>query len=188
MTMKKISWIFMAVISFLSACAPLPFDQMPIREQRDFLHDIKRIVDANDLADVPGISRWLRIDFVVESEGNVYVDDGLVLRGYRTVFKVVSLGREYGKGKGGVDYSMLLPSDGSSRRTRIRVSIDSGAICVSSRDLFDVFGESRRIPLNHGNGWGYLYFSGGEGVEAYFRFYGNGCLSDIGLRQGNLKG
>ncbi|MGU7783728.1 hypothetical protein [Burkholderia sp. PU8-34] len=170
----------------LSACAPFPVDQMPAREERDFLHDIKKIVDANDLADVPSVSRWLRVDFVVESEGDVYINDGAVRLGYDVTLRVVSSGKEYRKGRGEMDYSMLLPSDGSPRRTRVGVSINTGVICVSSKDLIDVFGESRRYPRSHGDGWDYLYLAQEGAIESYFGFYRSGCLSRIGLRQGNL--
>ncbi|WP_431207236.1 hypothetical protein [Burkholderia cepacia] len=174
------------VVISLSACAPLRVDQMPVREQRDFLRDIKRIVDTNDLADISSVSRLLGVDFVVKREGDVYVDEGLIRLGYETVFEVVSSRKEYRRGPGKMDYSILLPADGSPRRIRVGVSINTGVICISSMDLLDVFGEGRRYPITHGGGWEYLYLAQEGVIESYFKFYGNGCLAGIGLRQGNL--
>ncbi|WP_157659438.1 hypothetical protein [Burkholderia ubonensis] len=172
----------------LSACAPLTVDQMPAREQRDFLRDIKKIVDANDLSDVPSVSRWLRVDFVVESEGDVYINEGAVRLGYDVTLRVVSSGKEYRKGRGEMDYSMLLPSDGSPRRTRVGVSINTGVICVSSKDLIDVFGAGRRYPRSHGDGWDYLYLAQEGGLSRILDFIEMDVFLELGFAREIWRG
>lgn len=173
-------------LALLSACSPLSVDQIPVREQRDFLRNIKKVVDAGDLADVATTSKWLRVDFDVEDERNIYSENQREVLGYKVSLRAVAVAKEY-DGSENFSYSMFFLRGGEIRRIFVSARVNRKMICVSSSDVSGIFKGARRRPYGHGSGWEYSYQGCGEkAVLLYFQFFNDGCLYKFGLRQGDF--
>ncbi|MGU7783729.1 hypothetical protein [Burkholderia sp. PU8-34] len=174
------------MLTLLSACVPFSVDQMPVREQRNFLRDIKRVVDAGDLADVATTSKWLGVDFIVEDEQDVFSENKGASLGDTVRLKAVAAAKEY-DGKESFRYSMYFLRGSDIRRIFVSARVNRKVICVSSSDVGGIFKGARRGPYGHGYGWEYSYQGRGEkAVLLYFQFLNDGCLYKFGFRQGDF--
>ncbi|MCA7927322.1 hypothetical protein LGM35_32885 [Burkholderia cenocepacia] len=154
---------------------------MPVRERREFLQDVKNIVDSNNLADVDVIGSSLRLDFSVKEDANYIMSGALTVSGRRLVRRAEHQAKEFEKNSS-VYHEMFFGNAGEPARIRIRFKLNSDVVCVTNADLLDVFNGSKYLV---GLGGEYIYRGDSTAiVQAYFRFGGDGCLIEVGLSQG----
>ncbi|WP_369465756.1 hypothetical protein [Burkholderia sp. Bmkn7] len=172
-----------ALVAFtIAACAPLPVNEMPVRERRKFLQDVKNIVDSDNLADVDAVGRSLRVDFSVTEDANYMASGASTVFGRRLVRRAERQAKEFEKDSA-VYYGMFFGGAGEPMRVQIRFKLNPDMVCVMNVDLLDVFDGKGRYFV--GFGGEYIYRGDSTAiVQAYFRFGSDGCLIEVGLSQG----
>ncbi|MGY4728534.1 hypothetical protein [Burkholderia pyrrocinia] len=182
--MGRFTILFCALIAFtISACAPpLSVNEMPVRERRKFLQDVKNIVDSNNLADVDAVGRILRVYFSLTEDANYVASGASTVSGRRLVRRAERQAKEFEKDSA-VYHEMFFEGAGEPVRVQTRFKLNSDVVCVMDVDLLDVFNGKDRYLV--GFGGEYIYRGDSTAiVQAYFRFGGDRCLIEVGLSQG----
>ncbi|MGY6242762.1 hypothetical protein [Burkholderia ambifaria] len=173
--MKKIAFSIVVASTVLQvACANLTFEQMSIRTPRDFLLDIKAVVDSEDLTDVNVVGRRLRIEFIAEPENAVFGNDAKTIIGHGIQIRQGRVGHEYLSEN--FWYRIFTPIHGKASKVLISVSVKKNAICVTKSELVATFGEGKQYVSPHAWSQDYLYERRGGAREVDFRFEPGGCL------------
>ena len=165
-------------------CRNLSVNELPIRAKRDFLIDVKTVVDVVELSDVDSVSSRLRVVYRVKPSEAVFDVDEKSIIGYRVEAIKMAASKEY-RADGRYSYGMFWPTERSFTRVLLALPVNADMTCITPSDLIEVFGDVVKRPEPHGNGWGYVYTPERVGVKATFGFLSNKCLTSVTLFKNN---
>ncbi|WP_407971933.1 hypothetical protein ACJ51O_29780 [Burkholderia pyrrocinia] len=162
---------------FVSACAINSVEDYPVRSPKNFLIDVKAVVDSGDLENVGFVAKRLRIDYKVDLREPVRDRNGSI-EGYGVDVKRIASSKEYEK-KRGFDYGIFWPVKGEFYRAGLSLPIDAGAICITPYDLLEVFGDVEKYPVSHRTWWAYMYERKDIDARVVFSIDRGGCISGV---------
>ncbi|MGZ2746568.1 hypothetical protein [Burkholderia stagnalis] len=173
--------LVVVVAGFISACAITSVNELPIRSSRQFLNDVKVVVDTGSLESVEFVSRWLRVDYRRGIEEPVYDESGKSIEGYGVDVTRDASSKEYLQDDGGFYYGIYRSRERDFYRVGISLSINSSVICATPYDLLQVFDGVERYPVAHGTRLGYVRDNRSVKTRVVFSIGDDGCLSRIGI-------
>lgn len=162
---------------FVAACAISAVKDYPVRSPKNFLMDVKVVVDSGDLENVEFVANRLRIEYGVDRRKPVRDREGSI-EGYRVDMKRIASSKEYDKKRGG-DYGIFWPVKKDFYRAGLSLPIDTGAICATPYDLLEVFGDVEKYPVAHRTWWAYMYERKDVNSRAVFSIDRGGCISGV---------
>ncbi|WP_322013480.1 hypothetical protein [Paraburkholderia sp. J12] len=185
----KLIFAAISVAPLLLACANKGDNKFFARTSRDYLVDIKRVSDSDDLSDFQRIGKILRIDFSIENERTISTTPaaGPKIDGWSVTIKPTQLPRE--NINQSFSYGLFRPTGRDFSRVQISFLINTDVICITPVDLMDVFGHSVNKYLNpHTTTSGYIYKKPNNSeITTTFKFLKNGCLTGIGFSQNSNR-
>lgn len=179
--------VLVMVGGLLSACAITSVDEFPVRTPRQFLIDVKAVVDSGDLGNVDFVASRLRIDYRLDAKEVVYDKSGKLIEGYGVEVRRIASSKEYER-HGNFNYRIFKPENSDFYRAGLSFPIDVGVICVTPYDLIDVLGVVEKYPIAHWTWWAYMYESKGVNSRANFSIDRGGCVHQINISMNRERG
>ncbi len=180
-------WVGLLAGFPLLAIAQTDFTQ--VRTPRQFLADMKMLLQKQELFTPDDMERYLHIRFEVDQAERLPLDDmdkqRRGVRGISIGYKVSAMSPEFSKASNYPYFGKFVSKSEKPTRILFRSDLDVDNICISRVDLSKYFPElARTVPPSVGI-YPYSYMNGNNGLS--FTFYDpeniNECASSIGLRQ-----
>ncbi|MBR8225853.1 hypothetical protein EIB72_26145 [Burkholderia ambifaria] len=139
--------------------------------------DVKVVVDSGDLENIEFVRGELKIDCDTGPRKLVRDREGGI-KGYGVDVKCIALSKEY-DGERNLYYGLFWPVGVDFYRAGLSIPINGKVICVTSYDLFEVFGGVDKYPVSHWNSWSYVYKRDDINSRVIFSIDRDGCVGGI---------